>query len=126
MILFMVPAVNLCAETPIPADLVGKYHGDWQTTEGGVGSFFQRPFTLELRADGTGTYCWESIRGSDKGGCSPVKATTFPRGVKIKYETNKAATITLDSKKKMFYWDGPGTARPQVTLESPIKRMAGE
>jgi hypothetical protein len=115
--LSLLVALSVVADEPrasIPDEFVGKFQGTWHWPQN-AHTYLERGFTLEVKADGSGTYCWEKAGDSPKG-CSPIIAKPTSKGLIIKYNS-KAATIKVEKGKA--FWHHPENRWP---LESYLKR----
>ena len=122
-------ALGCAFASDIPAELVGKYEGEWVFRH----IPYHRGFALELRKDGTGGYCVEGADLPGEGGmarCRPLSQITVTKtGLKIKIDrggywitANRIVDVTIiaDTKKKKFYLEGPWG---WDYIESPMKKV---
>jgi len=122
--LLYIPTVRTKAsDTPLPSDLVGSYEGTWVDVYV-KRTYWSRDFSLEIRQDGTGSYCWKADPYDQNMGCSPLTSVESSKDKwVVKYKTNPDARITVDLKKGILYWAGPKVPENRP-LQSPLKRKS--
>jgi len=111
------------AQTGFPPEMAGKYQGEWQSK--GTSGFYYRKFTIKIKPDGTGTYCWGALPQSTtttEAGCSPITSVTIKnKELEIKWKSKDPTTrIFWNVEKHTAIWEGHASYRG---MESKVERI---